>query len=140
MTDFASKVKSIPHNSSDIFAVLSDFSKLELIKDRLPDDKISDFTFDHDHCSFNVNPFGEVSFAVIEREPNKLVKFKSENMPFEVFLWIQLVEKAEKDTKLKITVRADLNPFLKSMMQKPLSDAVDKISDVLTKIPYNEIA
>ncbi|MDR1743528.1 MAG: SRPBCC family protein [Dysgonamonadaceae bacterium] len=140
MTDFVSDVKTIPHNSSDVFTVLSDFSKLELIKDRIPDDKISDFSFDRDRCSFNVNPMGEVTFVVVEREPHKLIKFKSENLPFEIFLWVQLVEKAEKDTKLRITVRADLNPFLKSMMYKPLCDAVDKISDVLTQIPYDEIA
>lgn len=140
MTEFVSNVKTIPHSSAEVFSVLSDFSKLELVKDRIPDDKIGDFTFDHDHCSFTINPVGRVAFVVIEREPNKLVKFKAENLPFEVFLWIQLVEKAENDTKMKITVRADLNSFLKPMVSKLLEDAVEKISESLTKIPYGEIA
>ena len=139
MTEFVSDVKTIPHNSSDVFAVLSDFSRLERVRDRIPEDKISDFTFDRDRCSFTVNPIGQVTFVVIEREPNKLIKFKSENLPFEVFLWVQLVEKAASDTRLKITVRAELNSFLKPMVSKPMSEAVDKISDVLTKIPYGEI-
>ena len=38
--------------------------------------------------------------------------------------------------KLKITVRADLNPFLKPMVSKPLQEAVDKISTVIASLPY----
>lgn len=139
MTEFISDVKNISHNDVDIFRVLSDLSKLDLIKDQIPGDKIRDFRFDSDSCSFRVDPIGEVRFCVIEREPCKLVKFKSENLPFDVFLWIQLVQKAEKDTKMKITLRADLNPFIKGMVSKPLKEGLEKISDVIAELPYDKI-
>ncbi|CAK7017584.1 MAG: SRPBCC family protein [Petrimonas sp.] len=139
MTEFISDVKNISHNDVDIFRVLSDLSKLDLIKDQIPGDKIRDFRFDSDSCSFRVDPIGEVRFCVIEREPCKLVKFKSENLPFDVFLWIQLVQKAEKDTKMKITLRADLNPFIKGMVSKPLKEGLEKISDVIASLPYDRI-
>ena len=139
MTEFTSDVKTISHSDADVFRVLSDLSKLELVKDQIPDDKIKDFKFDSDSCSFRVDPVGEIRFQVIEREPNKLVKFKSENLPFEIFLWIQLVPKAEKDTKMKMTVRADLNPFIKGMVSKPLKDGLDKISTLIATLPYDKI-
>ena len=139
MTEFISDVKNISHNDVDIFRVLSDLSKLDLIKDQIPGDKIRDFRFDSDSCSFRVDPIGEVRFCVIEREPCKLVKFKSENLPFDVFLWIQLVQKAEKDTKMKITLRADLNPFIKGMVSKPVKVGLEKISDVIASLPYDRI-
>ena len=139
MTEFISDVKNISHNDVDIFRVLSDLSKLDLIKDQIPGDKIRDFRFDSDSCSFRVDPIGEVRFCVIEREPCKLVKFKSENLPFDVFLWIQLVQKAEKETKMKITLRADLNPFIKGMVSKPLKEGLEKISDVIASLPYDRI-
>lgn len=139
MTEFISDVKNISHNDVDIFRVLSDLSKLDLIKDQIPGDKIRNFRFDSDSCSFRVDPIGEVRFCVIEREPCKLVKFKSENLPFDVFLWIQLVQKAEKDTKMKITLRADLNPFIKGMVSKPLKEGLEKISDVIASLPYDRI-
>jgi hypothetical protein len=85
MTEFTSDVKTIFHNDEVVFHVLSDLSKLELIKDQIPADKIRDFAFDSDSCSFRVDPVGEVKFRIVDREPNKLVKFKSENLPFEVF-------------------------------------------------------
>ncbi|MDD4379729.1 MAG: SRPBCC family protein, partial [Dysgonamonadaceae bacterium] len=100
---------------------------------------IEGLTFNMDSCSFRVNPIGEVKFDVVERQPNKLVKFKSGNLPFDVFLWIQLVSKGEKDTKMRLIVRADLNSFLKPMISRPMKEALDKIADVLTQLPYDSI-
>lgn len=139
MTEFTSDIKTISHDDVDVFRVLSDLSKLELVKDQIPEDKIKDFKFDSNSCSFRVDPIGEVRFNVVEREPNKLVKFKSEKLPFDVFLWIQLVQKADKDTKMKMTLRADLSPLIKGMVSKPLKEGLEKISDIIASLPYDKI-
>ena len=139
MTEFVSDVKTIPHSNTDVYRVLSDLSKLEQVKHRLPEDKISDFTFDSDFVSFQADPIGGIKFVVVERETNKLVKLKSEAMPFDIFLWVQLVPKDENETKLRLTVRAEFNPFIKGMIEKPMKEAIDKISDVLVALPYGEI-
>lgn len=136
MEEFVSEVKQIPHNEDRIYTMLSDLSNLERVKDRIPQDKIKDFEFDSDSCSFAVDPVGRIKFQVVEREPNKLVKFTTTNSPIPLHLWIQLKQVAENDTRLKLTVRADLNPFLKPMVSKPLQEAVDKISTVLASLPY----
>lgn len=65
-------------------------------------------------------------------KPNKMVKFKSENLPFDVFLWLQLLAKQENDTKMRLTVKADLNPIMESMVSKPLKQAVDQVADLLS--------
>lgn len=136
MTEFSSEVKTIPYNEERVFSMLSDLSNLEKVRDRIPQDKISDFEFDHDSCSFNVAPVGKITFQIVEREPNKTIKFTTTNSPVPLFLWVQLKQVEENDTRLKLTVRADLNPFIKPMVSKPLQDAVDKISSVLASIPY----
>ncbi len=139
MTEFVSDIKTIPHNEEDVFRVLSDLNKLELVKDQIPQDKIKDFKFDSDTCSFNISPVGEVKFRIIEREANKLVKFKSEDFPFETFLWIQLVQKSENDTKMKITIRSEVNSIMKGMISKPLKEGLDKVSDLIASLPYDKI-
>ena len=139
MTQYESDVKAVPYSDRDIFRVLSDLQNLEKAEEFLPGDKISDFSFDSDTVSFRVDPVGKVSFRVMEREPDKLVKFKSERLPFDIFLWIQLVPKADKDTRMKITVRADLNPFIKGMVDKPLREVVEKISEALARLPYDRL-
>ncbi len=136
MADFLSEVKTIPYNDDKIFAMLSDLSNLERFKESIPQDTIKDFTFDTDTCSFTVDPVGSVEFRIIEREPNKTIKFATTNSPVPVLMWIQLKRAAENDTKLKMTFRADLNPFIKPMVSKPLQEAIDKISEVIANIPY----
>jgi hypothetical protein len=35
-----------------------------------------------------------------------------------------------------VTVKAELNPFIKSMVEKPLQEAVEKIADALALVKY----
>lgn len=139
MAEFTSEVKAIAHDSQTIFEVLSDFSKLEKIKDKIPQDKISDFSFDKDYCAFSISPIGKIKFVVVEREANKTVKFAAEQIPFETNLWIQLKEKDAESTYMKLTVKADLNPFIKPMVSKPLQEALEKMANILSTLPYNEL-
>ena len=136
---FVSEIKRIPHNAERIYGMLSDLSNLERVKDRIPQDKLKDFTFDSDSCSFSVDPVGSIRFQVVEREPNKLIKFSTTNSPVPLNLWIQQKEVDEVDTRMKLTAGADLNPFIKQMVAKPLQQAVDKISEVLAMLPYESL-
>ena len=136
MTEFVSEIKQIPQNDERIYAMLSDLSNLERIKDRIPQDKIKDFEFDSDSCSFSVSPVGKITFQFVDREPCKTIQFQTTNSPVPLFLWIQLKQVQEMDTRMRLTVRAELNSFLKPMVSKPLQDALDKISTVLASLPY----
>ena len=136
MTEFVSEIKQIPQKDERIYAMLSDLSNLERIKDRIPQDKIKDFEFDSDSCSFSVSPVGKITFQIVDREPCKTIKFQTTNSPVPLFLWIQLKQVQEMDTRMRLTVRAELNSFLKPMVSKPLQDALDKISTVLVSLPY----
>ncbi|MCP9613080.1 SRPBCC family protein [Coprobacter tertius] len=136
MTQFESQVKTINSNIGKVYNTLSDLNNLEKVQDKLPADKISDFTFDTDSCSFSVNPIGNVTVKVIEREPEKTIKFTTEKSPIPLYFWIQLVPVTENECKLKLTVKAELNPFIKSMISKPLQQGLDKIAEVLANVVY----
>jgi carbon monoxide dehydrogenase subunit G len=139
MTEFVSEIKTLPYSEATIFEVLSDLSNLEKLKDKIPNDKIKDFSFDRDSCSFSVSPVGKVRFSIIDREPSKTIKFSADPSPVTINLWIQLKEVNPGDTKMKLTVKADLNPFIKPMLSKPLQDGINKIADILAVVPYDEI-
>ncbi len=136
MTEFVSGTKQVPYNDDRIFAMLSDLSNLEKVRDRIPQDKIRDFEFDSDSCGFTVDPVGKITFQVVEREPNKTIKFVTTNSPVPLFLWIQLKQVAEDDTRMRLTVRADLSPLIKPMVSKPLTEGLEKIADLLATLPY----
>lgn len=139
MTEYISKTKKIPYSDEEIFRVLSDLSKLEGLKHKLPDDKIKDFWCNTNSCSFSVDPVGKVTFDIIEREPNKTIKFKAQGLPFELNAWIQLVSKDDNDTRLRLTLRADINSFIKPMVNAPFTEGIEKAAEILAGLDYGSL-
>lgn len=136
MTKFESSVKVIPYSQERVYDKLADLSNLESIKDRLPQDKVKDMIFDTDTLSFNVDPVGQLTLKIIEREPCKCIKFETINSPLPFNMWIQIVSSADEECKLKITIGLDINPFMKAMVQKPLQEGLEKMADMLSMIQY----
>jgi carbon monoxide dehydrogenase subunit G len=127
-----SRIGKIQVSNEKVFQLVSDFSNLGSY---VPADKVKDFKSTTDTCSFKVDKIGTFGMKIIEREPNKLVKVANdENVPFAFNLWIQLKEVAENDTRVKVTLKADLNPVLKMMAKKPLTQFVDTLVDRLEAI------
>lgn len=139
MIEFSSDLKTIYHTDRDIFRVLSDLRNLDLVKDFIPEEKIKEFIFDKDSVSFRVDNIGNVTFLVVERQPECLIKFKSVKLPFDVYLEIQLQLKSEEETELTMIVKSDISPLMKGFVEKPMREAVDRISEALTHLPYDQI-
>lgn len=138
MSKFESGIKHIPHPQTTVYNALSDLSNLDKVKDKLPEDKIKDLSFDSDSLTIGA-PMGSVSMRIIEREEPKCIKFATEKSPIAANLWIQIVPEGEDACKMKLTIKADINPFIKGMVAKPLQEGLEKIADVLAMIPYNNI-
>ena len=136
MANFESSVKVIPYSQERVYAKLSDLSNLESVKDRLPEDKIQDLSFDSDTLSFSVSPIGQLTLQIVEREPCKCIKLATTNSPLPFNMWIQLVSTTEEECKLKVTISMDINPFMKAMVQKPLQDGLEKMVEMLSMINY----
>ena len=136
MTKFESSVKQIPYPVEDVYRNISDLSNLERVRDRVPEDKLNSFSFDSDSVSVNVAPVGDLKLQIIEREENKCVKFESVQSPLPFNLWIQVLPVSETESKMKVTVQADIPFMLTGMVAGPLQDGVDKIAEALSKVPY----
>ena len=111
-------------------------SNLEAIKDRLPQDKVQDLSFDSDTLSFSVSPIGQLTLQIVEREPSKCIKLATTNSPIPFNMWIQLVATGEEECKVKVTIGMDINPFMKAMVQKPLQEGLEKMVEMLAVINY----
>lgn len=136
MTKFESSVKVIPYSQESVYEKLSDLSNLEAIKDRLPEDKVKDLSFDSDTLSFSVAPVGQLTLKIVERDPSKCIKLETTNSLLPFNMWIQLVATAEEECKLKVTIGMELNPFMKAMVQKPLEEGLEKMAETLAMIKY----
>ena len=136
MTKFESIVKQIPYPVENVYRNHSDLNNLERVRDRIPEDKLQDFQFDSDSVQVSVAPVGTIKLRIIEREENKCVKFEAEQSPLPFNLWIQVLPVNETESKMKITVKADIPIMLKGMVSGPLQDGVEKIADALSQVPY----
>ena len=136
MTKFESSVKQIPYPVEDVYRNISDLSNLERVRDRVPEDKLNSFSFDRDSVSVNVNPVGDIRLRIIDREEPKCVKFETEQSPLPFYLWIQVLPVSETESKMRVTVEADIPFMLKGMVSGPLQDGVEKIADALSQIPF----
>ena len=139
MSKFESNVKQIPYPQEKVFEKLSDLSNIEAIKDRLPEDKVQDLSFDRDHIAVSVPPVGGITLRIIDRDIPKCIKFETEQSPIPFYLWIQLLPLSEESSKMKLTLEANINPFLKGMISGPLKEGLEKIADMLAMIPYDNV-
>ena len=136
MSTFESSIRQIPYKQEAVFNILSDLSNIERIKDKLPKDKLEQMTFDSDSISVSVNPVGQIKLRIVERETPKCIKFETADSPVPFNLWIQVVPNGDNASKMKLTIKAEFNPFIKGMVKKPLMEGLEKIADLLQVIKY----
>ena len=160
METFESEIKYINYPLEMVYNKLADMNNVSVIKDRFGDpnfqnaavqasggklsesqlqqiaDKVQNMQFDTDSISVDTGMMGTVTLRIIEREVNKTIKFEAENSPVPLNLWIQLLPTGETSCKLKLTVKAELNFFIRKMVEKPLREGVNRLADMLAMIPY----
>ena len=134
MTTYESDIKTISSNEEVVFGILGDLNNLKDLLENTPlNDKVKDLQFQPDSCSFVVEGFGKMGFRITDREPFKTIKLQSEKAPVDLNVWIQLVQRAENDTQMKLTLKADLPAMIKMMIDKKLKEGINLIADILAK-------
>lgn len=134
MAQFESGVKYVPYSQERVYNKLSDLSNLESVRDKLAD-KVENLEFDSDTMIFTVRGIN-LTLRIIEREPCKCIKFEGSNSPLPMNLWIQILPVEAEQAKLKVTLRAEVNMFMKAMVSKPMQEGVEKLAEMLSMIPY----
>ena len=114
MTEYKSEVKKIYAPIERVYERLSDLNNLAVIQQGLDNpeamerikqqagdkvtpeqleqvvEKLRELQFDRDSVSGNT-PMGTATLRIIEREPEKTIKFAAEGMPVAANMWIQLL-------------------------------------------------
>ena len=138
---FESNVKHVPYRQERVYNKLSDLNNLEGVRERLDmvkdklDGKLEDMSFDRDSITLKVQGIS-LTLRIIEREPLKCIKFEGDKSPIPLNLWIQILPVTQEEAKMKVTIRAEVNMFMKAMVSKPLQEGVEKLADMLAMLPY----
>lgn len=79
---------------------------------------------------------GAVRLVIVDREEPKMIKFETTESPLSFNFWIQILAADEQTSKMKLTIKADINPFISGMVKKPLQEGIEKIADALQILHY----
>ena len=126
-------------SAQSIYRVLSNLKNFERVRDKIPQDKIQELEIEEDYVRVKVNGLGQkLGIFIADKEEAKVVKYGVENSPIAVTMWIQMKEVAPQDTRIKLTVEADIPFMFRMMIEKKLQDGLNQAADMLAQFPYDE--
>ena len=132
MEKYESKQQQILKPASRIFPFISRFDMLTPALQ----DKVDEWTATEDTCSFKVKGF-EVKLRMVDKIEGKQVKIMSDEggVPIDFTFWIQLKEVAERDTRVRMVLHAELNMMMRMMIgskiEEGLNQAVEGLATAL---------
>lgn len=153
--DFVSSIKDIPYAQDVVFNKLQDLRNLEALRNHFSNPafieqlekqfdrskieeaskRLESVQFTQDTMSVD-SPVGAVTLAIVEREEPKCIKFEAQGAPIGMNLWIQLLPNGDTASKMRLTLRADLNMFIRKMVEGKLTEGVEQMAEMLARIPY----
>ena len=135
MTKFESRIGKLDTSGEKAFGFLSDFRNFSRF---IPEDKVKEWEASAEQCKFTVDGIGKAGLKIIEKEPDKLIKISGDGTAgLEFYFWIQIKEIEENDTRIKLTIKADLNPMMKMVAAKPLKSFVNLMIDKIEEYTFD---
>lgn len=118
-----------------LFEFLSDFKNFESI---LPLDKIENFTVLEDGCSFSIKGITPMTIKIKEKQAFDFILFSSQGLAkFNFDLKALFIGEASGNGNCKVELYGDLNPFIKTMAEKPLLALINTMSLKLSELKLN---
>ena len=131
MTRIESKHVTIARTPQELHTFLQDMNNFQQL---LPQDRISDWKSDGTSCSFKVAGAATIGLQLDGGTAPGHVRLKStERSPFPFTLDVHL-DGANGSTQAYQVFEADLNPFIKMMVESPLRNLFDHIADRMVEI------
>ena len=138
-TKYESKITSSPCSAEQIYKVLSNMQNLERVRDMIPKDKIQEMEIYPDHVRLKVDGLGQkITIAIVDTIENDTIKYGMDGVPMDANMWIQLKEVKPADTRIRLTIKADIPFMFKMMIGKKMQEGLDQAADMLAQFPYGQ--
>ncbi len=134
-TKYESAIKAVNNNVGIIYSKLSDFQNLSAI---MPPDNVQNWEATTDTCRFTIPQIGEIGLKIVDRQENSCVKYTADGQTrFNFNIWVQMKEVEPYSSRIKVTMKADINPMLKMMVGSHLQKFVDMLATAISTHNYN---
>lgn len=131
MTKIESEKVTLNKPAKEVYDFLSDFNNFE----KLMPEQVVNWQSTSDECSFTIQGMATLGMKIVEKKPNSLIKIiKNGSAPFDFTLSCLIDESAQPCT-VQLVFDVDLNPVMKMMAVKPLTNflniLVNKLKDIV---------
>jgi hypothetical protein len=136
---YESKICSIPNDAHTVYSVLGNLRNLERVKDMIPKDKVQEIEIMDDAIRMKVDGLGQkFTIRIVDRIEDDTLKFGFDNLPISLNFWIQLKQVTPLDTRIRLTLKADIPFMFRMMIEKKLQQGLDQAAEMLTQFPYSQ--
>ena len=99
----------------------------------MPLDRISDWQSDEKSCSFKIQNLARIGMNLKSTSDTVIEMESSSSKPFPFSLRVELAS-IESQVEAQLVFEGDMNPMLKMMAAKPLTNFFDMLADNLVEL------
>lgn len=134
---YESAVTKVAASAAQIYSVFSNLKNLERVKDLIPKDKVQELEIEAESVRMKVDGLGQkITILIVDKTENEVIKYGAEGIPMEMNFWIQMKEVAPMDTRIKLTLKADIPMMFKMMLDKKIQQGIDQAAAMIAQFPY----
>ena len=123
--------KIINTRQEDVYNFLMDMNNF---KELFPEDKIDNWESTEETCSMKIKSMGSLGLKRVASTANSLIYLDSYGKtPFKFTLNIFLSEKENNNCEAYLVFEGDINPFMKMMVEKPLTEFFETLIQKLVR-------
>ena len=134
---YESAVTKAAASAAQIYSVFSNLRNLERVKDMIPQDKVQEMEIEAESVRMKVDGLGQkITILIVDKTENEVIKYGVEGIPMEMNFWIQMKEVAPMDTRIKLTLKADIPMMFKMMLDKKIQQGIDQAAAMIAQFPF----
>ena len=130
MTRIESDKSVIDKTDTDIYSFLSDFNNFQ----KLMPEQVTNWESTADECKFTIAGMATLGMKIVEKKPTEYIKVIRTEGPFDFELECYIKKISESQSEVMLAFNADLNPMLKMMASKPLTNFLNILVKKLREI------
>jgi carbon monoxide dehydrogenase subunit G len=132
MTRIESDKTDVNKSKEEVFNFLCNFNNFE----KLMPEQVTNWQSTEEECSFTISGMATLGMKMVEKRPSDYIKVeRNGKAPFDFTLECLLKEKTTAQSEVQLAFNADLNPMLKMMAVKPLTNFLNLLVQRLKDMP-----
>ncbi len=133
MDKFESKITRSSASAEQLYTRLQSLEILSALVDR---EEVSEMEATADQCTFKLKGVGRMGLRVVDREPFKTLKYADvDGKPLSYNAWVQFKELGPGDTRIRITLHADLPFMMRAMLKGKIRKGLDQAAEAIAAMP-----